>query len=98
MYVKFLLLAIALCEGANKGWVDQRYVTDKVNAANRQILGLIRQTFMHLDAYNFIVLYKALVRPHMEFLNSCLVPFPLSSIYYYDCKRAKKPYQCFTRV
>ncbi len=55
------------------------HVTDKANRANR-ILGLIRRTFIHLDAYNFVLLYKALVRPHLEFSNSVWSPFLVKHI------------------
>jgi hypothetical protein len=43
---------------------------EKVNKANR-ILGYIRHTFKHLDKESFLLLYKALVRPHLEY-GSCI--------------------------
>ena len=41
------------------------HIAEKVDKAN-QIMGLIRRTFVHLDTYNFNLLYKSLVRPHLE--------------------------------
>ena len=43
-------------------------ITEKVNKSN-QIMGLIRRTFVHLDMYNFHLLYKSLLRPHLEYGN-----------------------------
>ena len=43
---------------------------EKVSKANR-ILGYIRHTFKHLEKETFLLLYKALVRPHLEFA-SCI--------------------------
>ena len=44
------------------------HIAEKVNKAN-QILGLIRRAFVHLDMYNFNLLQKSLVRPHLEHGN-----------------------------
>ena len=44
------------------------HIAEKVNKAN-QIMGLIRRTFVHLDMYNFNLLYKSLVRLHLEYGN-----------------------------
>ena len=44
------------------------HVAEKVNKAN-QIMSLIRRTFVHLDMYNFNLLYKSLVRLHLEYGN-----------------------------
>ena len=43
-------------------------IAGKVNKAN-QIIGLICRTFVHLDMYNFNLLCKSLVRPHLEYGN-----------------------------
>ena len=43
-------------------------------------MGLIRRTFVHLDTYNFNLLYKTLVRPNLEYSNIIWSPFFKSDI------------------
>ena len=45
-----------------------------VGKANR-ILGLFRHSFAHLDATTLPLLYKAMVRPHLEYCNQVWGPF-----------------------
>ena len=47
---------------------------EKVNEAN-EIMGFIRRTFVFLDKYNFNLLCKSLVRPHIEYSNIAQSPF-----------------------
>ena len=47
---------------------------EKVNKAN-EIMGFIRRTFAFLDKYNFNLLCKSLVRPHIEYSNIAQSPF-----------------------
>ena len=47
---------------------------EKVNKAN-EIMGFIRRTFVFLDKYNFNLLCKSLVRPHIEYSNIAQSPF-----------------------
>ena len=42
---------------------------EKVKKANN-IMGLIRRTFVHLDEGTFSKLFKAFVRPHLEYTNT----------------------------
>ena len=42
---------------------------DTINKAYR-IIGLIKRNFINVDAITFTLLYKALVRPHIEYANS----------------------------
>ena len=42
------------------------HISEKVNKAN-QTMGLIRRSFNHLDTTKFKLLYKRLVRPHVEY-------------------------------
>ena len=45
------------------------HISAKVNTANK-IMGIIRRSFIHLDETIFTRLFKALVRPHLEYGNS----------------------------
>ena len=47
-----------------------QHCQEKVNKANK-VLGYIRHTFKHLNQDTFLLLYKSLVRPHLEF-SSCI--------------------------
>ena len=51
----------------------ESHILDKVNKANR-IMGLIRKSFISLNKQNFLLLYKALVRPHLEYCNQIWKP------------------------
>ena len=46
----------------------ETHINNKVNTANK-IMGIIRRSFTHLDAIIFTRLFKALVRPHLEYAN-----------------------------
>ena len=50
-----------------------------VSKANR-ILGLVRHSFALLDSVSLPILYKALVRPHLEYGNSIWGPFNMEDI------------------
>lgn len=50
-----------------------------VNKAN-SILGLIRRSFTYLDEKMFKLLYKSLVRPHLEYASSVWSPYKLKDI------------------
>ena len=43
-------------------------------------MGLIRRTFVFLDKHNFNLLYKSLVRPHIEYGNIVWSPFQKADI------------------
>ena len=45
------------------------HISIKVNTANK-IMGIIRRSFTHLDKEIFARLFKALVRPHLEYGNN----------------------------
>ena len=47
----------------------EQHINDKVNKAN-QMMGLVRRSFIYLDKENFRWLYKAIVRPHVEYINT----------------------------
>ena len=44
------------------------HMNEKINKAN-SIMGLIRPTFTYIDEPTFLMLYKALVRPHLEYMR-----------------------------
>ena len=49
------------------------HMTEKVNKANK-VMGIIRRTYTYLDERSFLCLYKALVRPHLEYANQVWAP------------------------
>ena len=51
----------------------EQHINDKVNKAN-QMMGLVRRSFIYLDKENFRWLYKAIVRPHVEYINTVWSP------------------------
>ena len=50
------------------------HINTKINKAN-SILGIIRRSFVHLDQATLVMLYVALVRPHIEFANTIWHPY-----------------------
>ena len=50
------------------------HIIEKVNKAN-SILGVISRTFEYLEKENFVMLYKSLVRPHLEYANQVWAPY-----------------------
>ena len=49
------------------------HIQEKINKANKT-LGYIRHTFKYLDKENFLMLYKSLVRPHLEYGSTIWSP------------------------
>ena len=56
---------------------DLKFRRQAAAAANKanQILGVIKRVFVHLDKCTLPLLYKALVRPHLEYGNEIWGPF-----------------------
>jgi len=50
------------------------HITEKINKAY-SILGIIKRNFQHVDKVAFVLLYKALVRSHLEYANTVLSPY-----------------------
>ena len=50
------------------------HIAKKVNKAN-STLSLIVRTFDYIEKDSFILLYKSLVRPHVEYGNTIWYPF-----------------------
>ena len=49
------------------------HIQDKINKAY-SIIGIINRNFIHMNSNTFVLLYKALVRPHVEYANSVWSP------------------------
>ena len=49
------------------------HINSVINKANK-IVGIIKRTFTYLDKETFLLLYKALVRPHLEYANVIWYP------------------------
>ena len=52
----------------------QARIHEKVNKAY-SVLGVIKRNFMQLNRETFVNLYKATVRPHIEYADSVWSPF-----------------------
>ena len=63
-----------LCVIVDNHLTFSNHTAEKVNKSN-QIMGLIRRTFVFLEKHNFNLLYKSLVRPHIEYGNIVWLPF-----------------------
>lgn len=50
-----------------------QHITTQASKANK-VMGVIRRSFTHLDQHNFKLLYKALVRPHLEYGHAVWYP------------------------
>ena len=50
------------------------HIHEKINKAY-SILGIIKRNFIYMDKKTFIMLYKSLVRPHIEYGNSVWHPY-----------------------
>ena len=55
------------------------HIAEKVNVANRN-MGIIRRTFKFLDKDMFLHLYRAQVRPHIEYANVVWHPYKIKDI------------------
>ena len=55
------------------------HISEKVNKATKMTM-VIRRTFQFFNNYNFIPLYKALVRSHLDYANSVWFPYKKSQI------------------
>jgi len=55
------------------------HIKEKINKAY-SILGVIKRNFIHIDKNTFVLLYKAMVRPRLEYANSAWCPFKKGDI------------------
>jgi hypothetical protein len=51
----------------------EEHMQTKINKAN-SMMGIIRRTYAHLDEESFLLLYKSLVHPHLEYANQVWAP------------------------
>jgi len=56
------------------------HISDKVNKAN-SILSIIKRNFTYLSQESFVMLYKALVHLHLEYVNAVWSPYKKCDIY-----------------
>jgi len=54
-------------------------MAQKINKAY-SILGIIKRNFIHTDESSFILSYKSMVRPHLEYANSVWCPYKQGDI------------------
>ena len=52
----------------------EKHMLTQINKAN-QMVGLIRRSFRYMDYATFSLLFKALVRPLLEYANSVWCPY-----------------------
>jgi hypothetical protein len=57
----------------------EKHIQTQINKAN-QVLGLMRMAFLHLDNRTFSLLFKALVRLHLEYASSVWSPYKKKDI------------------
>ena len=55
----------------------EKHIQTQINKAN-QIVELTRRSFVHLDNRTFSLLFKALVRPHLEYASSVWSPYRIN--------------------
>jgi len=68
---------LGILYGAHLTFKD--HIQEKINKAY-SLIGLIKRNFIHMDSRTFVMLYKALVRPHVEYANSIWSPYKKGDI------------------
>ena len=71
-------LKYSTCEKDIGVFIDSKlnfdvHIANKVNRANK-IMGVIRRTFDYIDEDMFKIVFKSLVRPHIEYANQVWAP------------------------
>jgi len=55
------------------------HMAQKINKAY-SILGIIKRNFIYMDESSFILSYKSMVRPHLQYANSVWCPYKQGDI------------------
>ena len=55
------------------------HINDKINKAY-SVLKVIKRNFIYMNKTTFILLYKAMVRPHLEYANAVWCPYKKGDI------------------
>ena len=71
----------------DSGLTFSNHIYEKINVAYK-MLGIINRNFKYLDKVAFMLLYKSLVRSHMEFAHSVWSPYKKTLIY--DIEKVQK--------
>jgi len=65
------------------------HISDKADKAD-SIIGIIKRNFRFLSQESFVMLNKALVRPHLEYANAVWSPYKKCDIYIYNRRSSKE--------
>ena len=68
------------------------HISEKINKAY-SVLGIIKRNFIYMDERTFTLLYKSMVRPHVEFANSVWCPYKIG-----DSKEIEKIQKRVTKL
>jgi len=68
---------LGLMFDSNLSFTD--HISHKINKAY-SILGIIKRNFIYMDHTSFLLLYKSMVRPHLEYANSVWCPYQKRNI------------------
>ena len=58
----------------DKGLTFGDHMHEKISKAY-SVLGIIKRNFIHMNSHSFILLYKSMVRPHLEYANGVWCPY-----------------------
>ena len=72
-------LEVSSCEKDIGAYIDEHlsfetHIDTKLTKAN-SIMGIIKRSFTYLDEEKFVLMVKALVRPHVEYAQSIWSPY-----------------------
>jgi len=56
------------------------HVNEKISKAYSVLINVIKRNFIYMDKNTFTLLYKVLVRPHLEYANAVWCPYKTINI------------------